>query len=121
MLKTRAIKIVRDSKINSIIAKQLNKEMVIKSKVIIDTSGFSSVTARELEMNTWNRYDIGAECECYADNAEDDTWALMDGSNYTPAGYAWIFPLKKHRIRIGVSRPESNTEPLVLLGNMIRG
>ena len=121
MLKTRAIKVIRDSKVNGIVAKQLNKEIVIRSKLVIDASGFSSVIARELGMNTWKRYGVGAEYECYADNVEDDTWALMVGSKYTPAGYAWVFPINEHRVRIGVgvSRPESNAEPLELLDNMI--
>ncbi len=122
MVKTRAVRVLKDKRINGIVAKRLNKEIIIKSKLVIDASGFSSVIARDLGIaNAWNRYGIGAEYECYADNVEEDTWTLMVGSNYTPAGYAWIFPLDNHRVRIGVgvSRPESNAEPLDLLNNMI--
>jgi digeranylgeranylglycerophospholipid reductase len=45
----------------------------------------------------------------------------MVGSKYTPAGYAWIFPINKHKVRIGVgiSKPESNADPLELLDNII--
>ncbi len=122
MVKTRAIKVLKDERINGIVAKHLNKEIIIKSKLVIDASGFSSVIARDLGIaNAWNRYGVGAEYECYADNVEEDTWALMVGSRYTPTGYAWIFPLSSHRVRIGVgvSRPEYNADPIDLLNNMI--
>jgi digeranylgeranylglycerophospholipid reductase len=38
----------------------------------------------------------------------------MVGQQYSEAGYAWIFPLSKNRVRIGVGigRPESSAEPL---------
>jgi len=65
-------------------------------------------------VSEWKRYGVGAEYECYAENVDDETWMLMVGSQYSPAGYAWAFPLSKNRIRIGVGigRPESNEEPL---------
>ena len=45
----------------------------------------------------------------------------MVGNQYSPAGYAWLFPLSENRIRIGVGigRPESNIDPLELLNNII--
>ncbi|RMF30882.1 MAG: NAD(P)/FAD-dependent oxidoreductase [Candidatus Nitrosothermus koennekii] len=122
MVKTRAIKVLRNyNKIVGVVAKHLNKEIKIKSKLIIDASGFSSVIAKELGFNTWKRYGVGVEYECYVDNVEENEWILMVGSKYTPAGYAWIFPINKNRVRIGVgvSRPESNADPLALLNNMI--
>jgi digeranylgeranylglycerophospholipid reductase len=38
----------------------------------------------------------------------------MVGQDYSDAGYAWVFPLSKNRVRIGVGigRPESLTDPL---------
>ncbi len=37
----------------------------------------------------------------------------MVGQQYSPAGYAWIFPLGKNivRIGVGVGKPESNIDP----------
>jgi digeranylgeranylglycerophospholipid reductase len=122
MVKTRAVKVLRDdNKIVGIIAKHMNKEIKVKSKLVIDASGFSSVIAKELGFNAWKRYGVGVEYECYADNIEEDEWVLMVGSKYTPAGYAWIFPINKHKVRIGVgiSKPESNADPLELLDNII--
>jgi digeranylgeranylglycerophospholipid reductase len=45
----------------------------------------------------------------------------MVGQKYSDAGYAWLFPLSKNRIRIGVGigRPESNAEPLEKLHKII--
>jgi digeranylgeranylglycerophospholipid reductase len=45
----------------------------------------------------------------------------MVGSNYSPAGYAWLFPLSSNRVRIGVGigKPESLIDPLKVLNNII--
>jgi len=45
----------------------------------------------------------------------------MVGRQYSEAGYAWIFPLSKNRVRIGVGigRPESNAEPLDKLHDIL--
>jgi digeranylgeranylglycerophospholipid reductase len=45
----------------------------------------------------------------------------MVGQIYSQAGYAWIFPLSKNRVRIGVGigRPESNAEPLEKLHDIL--
>ena len=47
------------------------------------------------------------------ENIDSETWWLMVGQEYSPAGYAWIFPLGKDRVRIGVGvgKPESNVDP----------
>ena len=45
----------------------------------------------------------------------------MVGREYSDAGYAWVFPLSKKRIRIGVGigRPESNADPLEKLNSIM--
>jgi flavin-dependent dehydrogenase len=59
MVKTRAVKVLRDdNKIVGIIAKHMNKEIKVKSKLVIDASGFSSVIAKELGFNAWKRYGV---------------------------------------------------------------
>ena len=44
-----------------------------------------------------------------SENVDSDTWWLMVGQQYSPAGYAWIFPLGNNivRIGVGVGKPES--------------
>jgi len=123
MLNTKFVKVLRDNnKINGIVAKRFNKEIEIRSTLVIDASGFNSVILNSLGLRNIRRYGVGAEYECYANNIDNEAWDLMVGSMYTPAGYAWIFPVneKKVRIGVGVSRPESNADPLALLDNIIK-
>jgi digeranylgeranylglycerophospholipid reductase len=87
----------------------------LHGSIVIDASGLSSVVARSLGLvKDWVRFGIGAEYEAYAEKVETDTLALMIGQQYSPAGYAWIFPVGENRVRIGVGigRPESNRNPL---------
>jgi digeranylgeranylglycerophospholipid reductase len=94
----------------------------IKTKLVIDASGFNSFVGRKLGLvNSWKKYGIGAEYECYCDNVDMETWFLMVGKRYSDAGYAWVFPLSKSRIRIGVGigRPESNSDPIQKLNEIL--
>ena len=45
----------------------------------------------------------------------------MVGQVYSPAGYAWIFPLGKNLVRIGVGvgKPESEVDPTQRLDELI--
>jgi digeranylgeranylglycerophospholipid reductase len=97
-------------------------EVNINADLVIDASGFGAAVGRRIGLvSEWKRYGVGAEYECYAEKIDSDTWSLMVGSIYSPAGYAWIFPLNKNRVRIGVGvgRPESNEEPLELLNAIL--
>ena len=61
----------------------------------------------------WERFGAGAEYEVKAENVDSETWWLMVGQEYSPAGYAWIFPLGDNivRIGVGVGKPESDIDP----------
>jgi digeranylgeranylglycerophospholipid reductase len=90
-------------------------DLAINCKLVIDASGFSSSVGRRLRrVNEWKRYGVGAEYECYCEHVDLATWILMVGHQYSDAGYAWVFPVSKNRVRIGVGvgRPESNIDPL---------
>jgi digeranylgeranylglycerophospholipid reductase len=103
-------------------AKTPKGETVINCKVVIDASGFSSSIGRSLGIvKEWRRYGIGAEYECYCENLDHETWVLMVGTKYSDSGYAWIFPVSKNKARIGVGvgRPESYSDPLQKLNDII--
>ena len=124
MVKSNVINVVMDSKkrISGLKASTPKGDMVIGSKLVIDASGFNSSIARRLGIvNEWRRYGVGAEYECYCENVDRETWTLMVGREYSEAGYAWVFPLSKNRVRIGVGigRPESKTDPLEKLNSII--
>jgi digeranylgeranylglycerophospholipid reductase len=124
MIKSNVTNVVLDSKnrISGLKAGTPKGEIVLSSKLVIDASGFNSSVAQRLGLvNRWKRYGIGAEYECYCENVDSETWILMMGRQYSDAGYAWIFPLSKNRVRIGVGigRPESNTDPVEKLNSII--
>jgi digeranylgeranylglycerophospholipid reductase len=94
----------------------------INTKLVIDASGFSSIIGRKLGfISSWKKYGIGAEYECYCDSVDSETWYLMVGKQYSDAGYAWVFPLSKNRVRIGVGvgKPESQFDPIQKLNEII--
>jgi digeranylgeranylglycerophospholipid reductase len=125
MVRSRVTNVVttpEDRRICGLKAKTPKGETVINCKVVIDASGFSSSIARALGIvKEWRRYGIGAEYECYCENLDHETWVLMVGTKYSDAGYAWIFPVSKNRARIGVGvgRPESYSDPLQKLNDII--
>ena len=91
-----------------------NGETIFHSKVIIDASGFSSTVCKAMGFATqWKRFGAGAEYEVKVEKVDPQTWWLMVGQQYSPAGYAWIFPLGNNivRIGVGVGKPESNIDP----------
>jgi len=92
-------------------------------KIIIDASGFGSVVSKSMGFVTqWKRFGAGAEYEVRAKNIDPETWWLMVGQKYSPAGYAWIFPISKDivRIGVGVGKPESSVDPTERLKELIK-
>jgi len=91
-----------------------NGKITFHSKVVIDASGFPSTVCKAMGFATqWERFGAGAEYEAKVENVDSETWWLMVGQQYSPAGYAWIFPLGNNIVRIGVGigKPESNVDP----------
>jgi len=112
------------SKISGILYNTPKGKMEIDSKLVIDASGFNSIVARRAGLvQNWTKYGIGAEFECYCDDIDPETWTLMVGQKYSDAGYAWIFPISKQRVRIGtgVGRPESMVDPIKKLNSIMEG
>ncbi len=110
------------NRISGVVANTTRGKMEFDSKLVIDASGFNSVVARRSGFaRNWTRYGIGAEYECYCDDIDPETWILMVGHKYSDAGYAWIFPISKQRVRIGtgVGRPESITDPIKKLNSIM--
>ena len=102
--------------------KSLRGEEDVRSTIVIDASGFRAEIGRKLGLlDAWSRYGAGAEYECYCDDLDMETWYLMVGSMYSSAGYAWVFPVNKNRIRIGVGigRPDSMEDPIKKLNQII--
>ena len=96
---------IKDDEQNIIGVKGTRSEekVTINSKVVIDATGFTSTISKAMGYVTqWERFGAGAEYEAEVETIDADTWWLMVGQEYTPAGYAWIFPLGNNIVRIGV-------------------
>ncbi len=111
-----------DNKCVGVIAKTQDKQIQFNGKVIIDASGFASIVAKELGyVKQWEKFGVGAEFEVKTEKLEYDNWWLMVGQEYSPAGYAWIFPTSKNtaRIGVGIGKPDSDVDPTVRLNELI--
>ncbi len=121
---TNVTEVLKDTsgKCVGVIAKSDGKQIQFNSKVVIDASGFVSVIAKELGYVTqWKKFGAGAEFEVKTEKLEHDNWWLMVGQEYSPAGYAWIFPTSKNtaRIGVGIGKPDSDIDPTVRLNELI--
>jgi digeranylgeranylglycerophospholipid reductase len=116
MVKSNVINVIKENgRLAGVKASTPVGDLEIHCPLVIDASGFSISAARRANMaSEWKRYGVGAEYECYCDHADSSRWTLMVGKQYSEAGYAWVFPLSKNRVRIGVGigRPESQVDPL---------
>jgi len=124
MLRSNVINVVKegDGRIAGVKASTPKGDLIVRSTLVIDASGFSASVARRAgAVDEWKRYGVGAEYECYCDDIDSATWVLMIGQQYSEAGYAWVFPLSSNRVRIGVGigRPESSTDPLEKLHSIL--
>jgi len=121
---TNVTEVLKDNsgKCSGVIAKSDGKQIQFNSKVVIDASGFVSVIAKELGYVTqWKKFGAGAEFEVKTEKLEHDNWWLMVGQEYSPAGYAWIFPTSKDtaRIGVGIGKPDSDVDPTVRLNELL--
>ena len=111
-----------DDKCVGVIAKSNEKRIQFNAKVVIDASGFGSIIARELGyVEQWKKFGVGAEFEVRTEKLEYDNWWLMVGQEYSPAGYAWIFPTSKNtaRVGVGIGKPNSDVDPTIRLNQLI--
>ena len=123
-LSTNVSEVLQDSNgdCTGVIAKSGEKQIQFNGKVIIDASGFASVVGKELGyVKQWKKFGVGAEFEVKTEKLEYDKWWLMVGQEYSPAGYAWIFPTSENtaRIGVGIGKPDSDVDPTVRLNELI--
>jgi digeranylgeranylglycerophospholipid reductase len=111
-----------DGKCVGVIAKSKDRHIQFNARAVIDASGFASVVAKELgHVGQWKKFGVGAEFEVKTENLEHDKWWLMVGQEYSPAGYAWIFPTSKNtaRVGVGIGKPDSDVDPTIRLNELI--
>ncbi len=123
-LKTNVKDVVKNKKgdVIGVIANTKDGGVQFFGKIIIDASGFGSIVSKSMGfVSQWKKFGVGAEYEATVENVDSQTWWLMVGQKYSPAGYAWIFPTGKNTVRIGVGvgKPESLVDPTERLKEMI--
>lgn len=114
--------IVKNGAISGVHATTSQGMQGFESKIVVDASGFQSVVARTTQsVEKWNNFGVGAEWEARAQNIDEDSWWLLVGKEYSPAGYAWVFPLGDGVIRIGVgiAKPASSEDPAARLQQLL--
>jgi len=90
--------------------------------LLIDATGAAGVLAQQMKLRgAIMRYGLGAEYDFYWPEWPADTIALLFGSLAGPSGYGWIFPHGDSRVRLGIGalRPDTTTEPRVLLEQLL--
>jgi digeranylgeranylglycerophospholipid reductase len=90
----------------------------LRGRLAADATGTAAVLAGAVGMHPpYERRAVGAELDMAAPHAPAGTCWLIVGERVAPSGYAWVFPYRPGRIRVGVGvmRPDSDADPRRLL------
>jgi digeranylgeranylglycerophospholipid reductase len=72
-------------------------------KIAIDATGYRSQLLKQAGIGPGaKRFGVGSEYDLYAPHCDQDEAVLIVGSQIAPAGYAWVFPWGRKRVRVGV-------------------
>lgn len=97
---------------------------VLRARVVIDATGYRSVLLKQAGLDPgMRRFGVGAEYDMFAPHCDEREAVLLVGSELAPAGYAWVFPWGKHRVRVGVGiiHPDSDAKPDSYLDALVAG
>ena len=96
----------------------------MESRVVIDATGYRSVLLKQAGLDPgFVRFGVGAEYDLYAPAWDQSEAVLAVGGGIAPAGYAWIFPWGRNRVRagVGVIHPDSRSNPDEFLDRFVSG
>ena len=97
---------------------------LLRSRVVIDATGYRSALLKQAGLDpAMRRFGVGAEYDMYAPHCDEREAVLLVGSRLAPAGYAWVFPWGRHRVRVGVGiiHPDSDAKPDEYLDALVSG
>ena len=67
--------------------------IAVRSKIVIDASGHRASLSKQAILHAgFTRCSVGSEYDLSAPSCNQEEALLIVGSQYTPAGYAWVFP-----------------------------
>jgi digeranylgeranylglycerophospholipid reductase len=93
-------------------------EWRLAARFAVDATGTPAVLAGSTGMHPpFSRRAVGAELDLLAPAFPAQSCWLIVGEQVAPAGYAWAFPYREGRVRLGVGvmRPDSDADPRRLL------
>jgi digeranylgeranylglycerophospholipid reductase len=96
----------------------------LRSRVVIDATGYRSVMLKQAGLDPGiRRFGVGAEYDMFAPHCDQREAVLFVGSELAPAGYAWVFPWGRQRVRVGVGiiHPDSSEKPDRYLDKLVAG
>jgi len=96
----------------------------LRARVVIDATGYRSALLKQAGLDPgMRRFGVGAEYDMYAPHCDQSEALLLVGSDLAPAGYAWVFPWGRHRVRVGVGiiHPDSDAKPEAYLNALVSG
>jgi digeranylgeranylglycerophospholipid reductase len=97
---------------------------LLRARVVIDATGYRSTLLKQSGLDPgMRRFGVGAEYDMYAPHCDEREAVLLVGSSLAPAGYAWVFPWGRHRVRVGVGiiHPDSDAKPDAYLDALVSG
>ncbi|TMC50565.1 MAG: NAD(P)/FAD-dependent oxidoreductase [Chloroflexi bacterium] len=106
----------------SVTVRQPGGGETLAARFAVDATGTAAVLARSTGMHApFARRAVGVEVDMAAPTFPHDTCFLIVGEHVAPAGYAWAFPYRPGRVRVGcgVIRPDSEADPRRLLDQVL--
>jgi len=94
----------------------------LTSRVAIDATGYRAVLLKQAGLDPGiQRFGVGAEYDFYVPHCDETEALLLAGSELAPAGYGWVFPWGRHRVRVGVGiiHPDSSAKPDAYLDRLV--
>jgi digeranylgeranylglycerophospholipid reductase len=104
------------------ILKSHGTEVTIRSRFLIDASGFSRVVARQLlGRSIPKRAGVGSEVHIKSPLIHSTRARLLVGTRFFPRGYGWLFPMThgRSRLGIGIIDPDKSNAPGKLLNDLL--
>lgn len=83
------------------------RSLNLDADVIIGADGLTGVTSKLVGFPHLNDVDLAVQRTAYIDNGDRNRMELYFGENIAPSGYAWVFPLRRHLVRVGLGIPLS--------------
>lgn len=116
MLKTRAIKVIKDKgTVVGIAADQEGDNVRINANIVIGADGHSSVVRRSAGLDRW--FPDVVSCAQYrlkGIRLEDaHTSEFWIGEKFAPGGYAWVFPKSEDIANVGLGVRDRHVKPAI--------